>query len=423
MPSLLDMPAEIQLYIFEFAAALDGLPHSNPGRTLFYSTAVAISHVHPRIRQLVLSAPCFWCNIPVVFPEYPFPDPSDWIDDPIATFEISKDEQCAYERKIGIILDGVMTWVSRSGNRPLTLRIDAEPMIKRLCPYTTNSDPEEIDPDNNICTGLDDGVFSAADPLIEYLVGLSTRWGELSSSLPIVSTDTRFRQLLKIRAENAPCLRKLQLQIDFDQYSRKQERVEETMLDKLLKPSDKYHLNLSLRPYVKLQELPINWSAVTHLNLSAPDYHFPETDDAVQAADFSLLCIKIIGRCLNVECCEITMPLLWTEPDLLELEVRKINKHSYCLPSLKSLTIRNLSQVAVGFGRCLDLPCLENLALTGEYAHPDLAGVAKCNLIEFATRFGPQLTTATIHRIDLTQEELYDCSMKFQNVSTSFVDC
>ncbi|KAJ2934890.1 hypothetical protein H1R20_g2320, partial [Candolleomyces eurysporus] len=255
-------------------------------------------------------------------------------------------------------------FVSRSGNRTLNVTVNAKSMVKGLRSHIIASYPDtKIDPLNGICTSLELSVFKAADPLVEYLAQLSPRIGELNLSMPIVSADTPFRELLKLKTDGVSHLRKPDLQIDLFHYSWTDDNLEiddEKKEETFLQPSNVYSLNLLLHPDVgegsELQELqlPVNWSAITHLSLSAPDHHFLETDDEYQAIQFSLLCLKVLAMCANIEHCEIAMPLLWTEPELLELEDSQIAEHSCKLANLKSFKIRNLSQVAVEFASVLN---------------------------------------------------------------------
>ncbi|RXW19684.1 hypothetical protein EST38_g6167 [Candolleomyces aberdarensis] len=402
MPSLPIFAPEILLYIFGLAAALDGVPQSE--------TRLALSLVSHEFKRLVLATPSFWNTISIVFPDYPFPQPSNWHYDPLSMFEIGEHEKSKYAQKIENLLKRIEMFVSRSGNRTLNVTVDANSMVKGLRSQITSYPGTEIDPLNGICTSLDLGVFKVVDPLVGYLTQLLPRIGELNLSMPIVSADTPFRELLKLKTGDGSHLRKLNVQIDLFHYSWTDDKLEiddERKEEVFLQPSNAYSLSLLLHPNVgedsELEELqlPVNWSAITHLSLSAPDHHFPETDDEDQAIQFSLLCLQILGLCANIEHCEIVMPLLWTEPELLELEDVEINEYSCKLANLKSFKIHNLSQVAVGFAKCLELPSLEDLTLVTEDGRPDPAGAATSNLKEFATQFGSQLKTTAVHHIDL----------------------
>jgi hypothetical protein len=466
VPSILDRLAnETLLEILEFATTSDELPHSDPGRGPVYSPAVAISHVNRTLRMLVLSTPKFWCDISMVLPEYPYPNPSNWNPNPSEMFKISDPEMDAYKRKFDILLQGVQTLVSRAGDRPLNLRINAEPMIERLLPHTLgvteddenmsedreyiSEDDENIFEDDedtgeedegmseededtlgdnqhraHIASGLDGGVFIPAQSLIKFLITLSHRLRGLSVSLPIATKTTVFSRLLDIEAAKAPLLERLYVHINLDQYCAyngpTSNPVDKAKASKLIKPRGEYHLSLLVRRHLELSELPINWPAVTHLNLSPSTVDFSEPDGVL--ALFTLRCFEILRLCQNLESCEITMPLLWIN-ETWDFEESEMDDYLQCLPSLKSFKLRNFSQTPMKFAECFEFPSLEELTLIEEDECPDPYGGYKHGLMELATRFGSQVTTAKIYHKGLTQKERQECSALFLNVPASSLFC
>jgi hypothetical protein len=80
--------------------------------------------------------------------------------------------------------------------------------------------------------------------------------------------------------------------------------------------------------------------------------------------------------------------------------------------------IRHISEVPLGFAKCLELPALEELTMKCEYQDPEPKNADESSILEFVRRFGARLTEATIHYVDLKQEALYECLEHLPNVTT-----
>ncbi|KAJ2923963.1 hypothetical protein H1R20_g13138, partial [Candolleomyces eurysporus] len=226
--------------------------------------------------------------------------------------------------------------------------------------------------------------------------------------------------MLNIPAAHAQWLEKLDITLDYDFFSSHKESpyYSESAPD-LLKPMRSNSLNLMLHPEVEMEEMPINWSGLTHLTFSTRRYHFQTiSPQGFEASEWTAMCLSLLSLCPNLEHCDFQMPRLWTSSEPIQLTDNAITARIITLPNLRSLKISRISEVPLGFARRLDLPVLENLTLMCEYTDPEPREGSQSSLLEFVRRFGPGLLKLTLHYIDLTQQGLYECLQSLPNVVT-----
>lgn len=420
------IPLELQQDIFEYAV--------NSSGNLGTRTVLTITSVCQEWRNNAVKMSLLWNRLSLSLPKYPLPHPFYWqlkgagqIWDQCLDPGIDLSDLSAWNTQVEVLLEFAKTFATRSGNYPLTLTFDATKLFAW-------EGPPADDLDFYVLTSkMLDRVILWNHPvaqLLDFLCGLAPRLRDVNLSLPCATPSTGLLRILGVlNRDVSPQLRDVKIVMDLKNFwipDHREPKARAALEAMKLGPSlpQAYQdlcpsYSLTLRSMSRrFYALPVKWSGLTSLTF---------TSDAVdlgnlETTNVALVIGVLLRNCPSLEHCDFSLPESMCDDaqgphSMDDVDDSTLTKRRIQLPRLKTLTIRRISHLPLCFAELLDLPELQELTLTCNPWRPIPEEASESSLVDFIKRFGPNLTKATIHYIDLTQTALEECLEYLPSVS------
>ena len=379
------------------------------GETARPHPSVTMSHVCRHWRQLALGTPLLWSYVDVQPPNYPalLKYRGHWRALKSGSgqiYNIHRVEVATWRRALEAYTARVLTWLSRSGVSPLTVKFVAR-------------DPHGFGTMKIPIPGEAEGCY---ETLTDILGQTTRRWKEASFSVDMAPWTASIRILSTVEGADFPLLEKLELDIGIDR-GMEQGSFKFHELGVLKAPNLK---SLSIpRVCYGINDLPIQWDTMTELEFGPPPG--ANERELLSHRFTSLDALEVLRRCGNGILTKVRFNFQsyhmggWESDHIPAGANARGDK--VLLSRLESVTLQNPPS-PLALAAFVDVPSLRRLCILGG----GLAGPADSErscAYDWISTFGATLEDVTLDSASLTQTCLQECLEKMRNVVKLSIRC